>query len=60
MWTLKQLQDPNLEQVCIRGKWIPARPLNYQKGYFPLMQRIKHAWAVFTCRAEAFIWPEGQ
>ena len=59
MWTLKQLQHPET-LAEINGKWVPARPLNYKRGYLSLRKRIKHAWAVFMCRAEAFTWPEGQ
>ena len=60
MWTLKQLQDTERSQTEINGKWVPARPLNYKRKYMSLGDRIRHAWAVFTCKAEAFTWPEGQ
>jgi hypothetical protein len=60
MWTLKQLQDPEMPMANINGKWVHARPLNYKRAYMSLRDRIRHAWAVFTCRAEAFTWPEGQ
>lgn len=60
MWTLKQLQDPNMCQAEINGKWVPARPENYKKTCMTYRERLAHAWAVFTCKAEAFTWPEGQ
>ncbi len=61
MWTLKNLQEhSNSNQACINDKWVPARPLDYQKKYASIQQRIKDAWEVFMCRAEAFNWPEGQ
>ena len=59
MWTLEQLQN-NAVSVCINGKWVPARPENYKIDTMPLIKRIKYAWEVFMCRAEAFTWPEGQ
>ena len=60
MWTLKQLQDTEEDQACINDKWVPARPENYKKCCMSLRKRIKYAWEVFMCRAEAFTWPEGQ
>jgi len=60
MWTLKQLQDSNVPMAYINNKWIPARPLNTKKEYLSVWKRIKRAWAVFTGRADAFTWPEGQ
>lgn len=60
MWKLKSLQDPEMPQTEINGKWVPARPENFKKKYLSLRKRIKYAWEVFQCRAEAFTWPEGQ
>lgn len=62
MRTLKQLQEMmhNGPQAEINGKWVPARPLNEQRSYKSLRARIRDAWEVFKCRAEAFTWPEGQ
>jgi len=60
MWSLKQLQDTNITKACINNQWVPARPLNYQKEYLSFWKRVKFAWAVFTCRAEAFTWPLNQ
>ena len=59
MWTLKDLFDSaSRNQVEIGGKWVPARPINWK--YRTLSQRFREAWAVFTGRADSFIWPEGQ
>jgi hypothetical protein len=60
MWKLVDLQYKNLPQTCINGKWIPARPLNYRRKFMPFIDRIKYAWMVFTCKAEAFTWPGEQ
>jgi len=60
MWTLKQLQDSEMPLANINDKWVPARPENYKRTYMTLQERLSHAWAVFTCKAEAFTWPEGQ
>lgn len=38
------------------GSWYPARPL----GYPSLRHRFRCAWLVFTGKADAVIWPEGQ
>lgn len=62
IWDLKYLilyaKD---HSACINNnKWVSARPLNYTKKYASLLGRIKSAWEVFQCRAEAFKWPEGQ
>lgn len=47
-------------QTEVDGQWVPARPLNWQKGYASLRKRIYDAWQVFMCRAEAFEWPEDE
>lgn len=60
MWTLEQLQYPEMPQAKINGKWVPARPENYKLEYMTLKQRVKYAWEVFMCRSESFTWPEGQ
>lgn len=43
-------------ETKINGKWVFARPV----GYFSLRWRLKLAWMVFTGKADAFVWPEGQ
>ncbi|MCK5603390.1 hypothetical protein KAR91_16010 [Candidatus Pacearchaeota archaeon] len=60
MWELKQLQDKDAAQVCINGKWVPARPENYKPKYLSLRERLRIAYNVFIGKAEAFTWPEGQ
>lgn len=57
MYKLENLQNIDV-QAEIDGEWVPARPLNWQ--YRSLKQRIKEAYAVFTGKADAFIWPKGQ
>ena len=37
--------------------YVPARPLNAMGG---LSDRLRVAWMVFTGRADAFTWPQGQ
>jgi hypothetical protein len=59
IWKLKDLIDSvNSTQAEINGKWVPARPINYKCRSFS--EKIKDAWAVFSGKAEAFYWPEGQ
>lgn len=59
MWTLKTLMESaNFCHTFRNGKWVPARPINYQSRSIP--QKLREAWAVFTGKAEAFTWPEGQ
>ena len=62
MYTLKELQDPNSIvnscQVELNGKWVPCRGENYK--YKSFKQRIKEAYDVFSGKADAFTWPEGQ
>jgi len=61
MWTLKNLiKHATINEAEINGHWVPARPLNYQRGYTGIGERLSRAWAVFTCKADAFMWPEGQ
>jgi len=56
---LKQLVTDSQETMMeIDGKWVPARGENYK--YRSLSQRFKEAWMVFTGKADAFTWPEGQ
>ena len=60
MWRLNELRDKDIPRVYINNKWVPARPVNYQKKYMTFWERIRNAYEVFTCRAEAFKWPMGQ
>ena len=56
--TMQGLVDSQNTLKEINGKWVPARPINYR--FRTLRERIRDAWAVFTGRADAFRWPEGQ
>ena len=61
MWRLKDLMKSASETTTeINGKWVPARPLNGLKGHCSFQKRLKDAWKVFQCRAEAFKWDENQ
>jgi hypothetical protein len=61
MWTLERLiEHAHTTKVFMNGNWFPARPINGTKYYMPFFSRIKDAWAVLVCRAEAFVWPEKQ
>jgi len=59
MWNLTDLQRSDTTKY-VNGRWVPARPLTYTRAHCPMITRIKDAWAVFWCKAEAFKWPEGQ
>ena len=59
MWTLEKLYDHcNTCWTEVNNKWVPSRPINWTCRSFK--QRVREAWAVFTGKAEAFTWPEGQ
>lgn len=60
MWTLNQLRENEIPMALIYDTWVPARPENYKKKCMSLRRRLRHAWEVFMCRAEAFTWPNGQ
>ena len=47
-----------MNSTCVNGKWVPARPINFQVR--SLKERVKEAWAVFTGKADALVWPEEQ
>lgn len=54
---LKDLyRSTDCSQICVNGKYVPARP----SGYYSLRYRLKAAWLVFTGKADALIWPGGQ
>ena len=48
-----QLREQN-EAAQIGGKWVSARPLGFQGLCLSL--RFKHAWNVFTGKADALYW----
>ena len=57
MYKLKDLiNDTNNTQVEINGRWVPARPIRL----IGWRHDLREAWAVFTRKADAFTWPEGQ
>jgi len=59
MYQLKDLiKTVNENQAEIHGRWIPARPINWQFRSF--FERLREAWAVFVGKADAVVWPEGQ
>lgn len=43
-------------QTRPNGPWVPARPL----GLMTLGTRLKATWLVFTGKADAVVWEEGQ
>lgn len=57
IWYLKDLlRMANECHVEINGKWVPARG----EGFRSWRYRWHCAWLVFTGKADALIWPEGQ
>ena len=59
MVTLKELLEMvNSTSSEINGRWVPARPINFR--YQSFIEKLRDAWAVFTGKADAVIWPEGQ
>jgi len=59
IWKLKSLLEHcNQTSAEINGKWVPARPINYTCRSF--IEKLKDSIAVFSGKAEAFKWPEGQ
>ena len=57
IWKLRDLvETKNFAEKD--GKWVPARPINYK--YRSWIEKFKDAWSVFTGKADAFTWPEGQ
>ncbi|BAW19104.1 hypothetical protein [Ralstonia phage RP31] len=57
MWGLRSLCETiNTTQAQINGRWVPARP----QCACGIKARFRAAWAVFTGRADAVVWPEGQ
>ena len=41
MWTLKDLQDVNMTQTCVDGKWVPARPKHERDPPSLKLRRIR-------------------
>jgi hypothetical protein len=55
IWKLNDLIDStnNVRFEDSNGNWQPARPL----GCDGIVYRLKAAWLVLTCKADAVIWP---
>jgi len=51
---LKEIASSTFTEI--NGKYVPARP----EGFVSIHHRIHCAWLVFTGKADAIIWPEGQ
>lgn len=49
----KLARDPSA-MTCVDGKWVIARPINYQ--FDSIIERIRDAWLVLTGKAEALIY----
>jgi hypothetical protein len=58
IWNLDNLQECNGSQICINGKWVSARPINYK--YRSFKEKVVESWKVFLGETESFKWPEGQ
>ena len=62
LYNLEELFNDLNNKLCshtsshINGRWVPARP----KGLYSIKNRIQLAWMVFTGKADALLWPEGQ
>lgn len=57
LWRVNELKAHT--ETCaanINGKWVPCRAV----GLDTIRSRIRLAWMVFTGKADALIWPEGQ
>lgn len=57
-YTLEELQNSDTTQSEINGKWVPARPINYQCR--SIWERLTEAWAVFRGKLDSVKWPEEQ
>ncbi len=57
IWKLEDLLTVTASlSTEINQRWVPMRPM---RG-IGVKDRIKAAWLVFTGKADAVIWPEGQ
>jgi hypothetical protein len=57
IWRMRDLlESVSSTKAQINNKWVPARPL----GGIGIPGRIRATWLVFTGRADAVVWPEGQ
>lgn len=53
------LQSAKTTAIVINQRYVPCRP-ERPWGWWGLKYRTKAAWMVFTGKADAVIWPEGQ
>ncbi len=60
VWRLEELQGENMPEVFQDGVWMPAKPLNSERKYLSVHDRLKRAWLVFTCVVDCFYWPEDE
>lgn len=59
IYTLKRLMDTvhgPMQMINKEGKAVPCRPI----GFHSIQRRLTAAWLVFSGKADAFVWPEGQ
>lgn len=58
IWTMENLCKHlrHGPMLMLKDRMVPARTI----GYFSLRNRLKAAWLVFTGKADALTWSEGQ
>ena len=60
LWDLKSLYEFVAKRECqmktTDGRYVPSRPC----GYYSLGSRLSIAWKVFTGKADAVVWSDGQ
>ena len=57
LWTLGTLlKVAGTVSAKVNGRWVSARPI----GLDSWQNRFRLAWMVFTGKADAVKWPEGQ
>jgi hypothetical protein len=50
---IDSIRDVNLKSSFDGKTWWEAKPLNYERAYMPILDRIKDAWRVLWCRSIA-------
>lgn len=58
IFELESLQDSDCPKTLLNGRWVPARPVNYQCR--SIWEKLKEAWLVFRGKLDSVKWPEGQ
>lgn len=57
IWKLQHLIDVTQSvSMLVKEEWVPVRPITISD----IRTRMKAAWLVFTGKADAVVWPEGQ